>query len=62
MVDSSDAVMKARFSSLHLQARYLEVMSRSLFADLEKFNEDYFKDTDRRPFKWTGSGEESNTL
>lgn len=64
MVDSSDVVMKARFSSLHQQARYLDVMSRSLLADLEKFNEDYFMDEwskGRRPFTWTGGSEDSNT-
>ena len=61
MVDSSDALMKARFNSLHQQARYLDVMSRSLLADMEEFNEDYFKDG-RRPFTWTGSSEDSNPL
>ena len=62
MVDSSDALMKARFNSLHQQARYLDVMSRSLLADMEEFNEDYFKDTARRPFKWTGSSEALEAL
>ena len=62
MVDSSDALMKARFNSLHQQARYLDVMSRSLLAEMEEFNEDYFKDEIRRPFKWTGSGEEGKAL
>lgn len=62
VVDSSDVVMKARFYSLHQQARYLEVMSRSLLAEMEEFKEDYFKDEIRRPFKWTGSGEEGTSL
>ena len=62
MVDSSDALMKARFNSLHQQARYLEVMSRSLWTEMEEFKEDYFKDEIRRPFKWTGSSEEGKTV
>lgn len=62
MVDSSDATMRARFNSLHQQARYLDVMSRSLLAEMEEFHEDYFKETIRRPFKWTGSGEAIEAL
>lgn len=56
MVDSSDAVMKARFYSLHQQARYLEVMSRSLLAEMEEFRETYF----RVEPTWTRGSEEGN--